>query len=104
MAQVDKKRSPEAENGVAPEGASGLPHNHRLRAEALVSGGKSEDPDGVITPELIADTKERLAREESAAKPKAARKPAPKRKAPAKPKVAEIPTVAEIADEIEKEA
>jgi hypothetical protein len=72
------------DDGVAIEGAAGLPHNHRLRAEALVAKGKAEDPDGIISPELIADTKERLAREKApaktkpAAKAKSARKPKPK--------------------------
>lgn len=108
MAQSDKKASPEAESGIATEGASGLPHNHRLRAEKLVELGKIEDPDGIIEAELIADTKERLSRERSADKPKAKPKPKAKtsssRKAPAKPAVAEIPNVADAGDAIEKEA
>lgn len=51
------------EDGVQLQGASALPANHRLRAEALVAAGKEKDPDGIIGEELIADTKERLAAE-----------------------------------------
>jgi len=40
--------------------ADGLPLNHRLRAEALVQRGATEDPEGVISKELIEDTKARL--------------------------------------------
>ena len=45
-------------DGVAME--AGLPANHRLRAEALVANGKTEDPGGIISKALIADTKERI--------------------------------------------
>lgn len=55
------------QDGIAIEGAAGLPHNHRLRAEKLVEMGEAEDPDGLISPELIADTKDRLEREAKAA-------------------------------------
>lgn len=61
-----------AQDGIATEGASGLPHNHRLRAEKLVEMGETEDPDGLISPELIADTKDRLEREAKAAEEAAA--------------------------------
>lgn len=48
----------EAGTGIALYGD--LPLNHRLRAEALADAGATEDPDGLITPELIADTAARL--------------------------------------------
>jgi hypothetical protein len=48
------------EDGVHLAGASELPANHRLRAEALVALGKKTDPDGMIGDELIADTSKRL--------------------------------------------
>ena len=41
-------------------GHSGLPANHRLRAEALAAEGKRKDPDGLISDQLIADTAARL--------------------------------------------
>lgn len=47
-------------SGVALEGSTKLPHNHRLRAEALVAAGKTTDADSMISDELIADTKARL--------------------------------------------
>lgn len=50
--------------GVAMDGD--YPHNHRLRAEALARDEKTEDPDGIISPELIADAKARLERAEEA--------------------------------------
>jgi hypothetical protein len=60
------------QNGTFLAGAAGLPANHRLRAEVLVAAGKAEDPDGIITEELIADTAARLnAEKAAAAKPKA---------------------------------
>lgn len=40
-----------------------LPLNHRLRAEALAKAGATEDPGNQVSPELIADTKARLAAE-----------------------------------------
>lgn len=46
------------ETGVALYGD--LPLNHRLRAEALADAGASEDPDGLILPELIEDARTRL--------------------------------------------
>lgn len=46
-------------DGVAMNGS--YPHNHRLRAEALVKAGRKSDPDKLITDELIEDTKTRLA-------------------------------------------
>lgn len=55
------------EDGVYLAGKSALPVNHRLRAEALVALGKTKDPDGIISEELIADTKKRLAAEAKAA-------------------------------------
>lgn len=45
-------------DGTAMSGA--YPLNHRLRAEALCKDGKTTDPDGLISAELIADTKARL--------------------------------------------
>ena len=64
-------------DGVQLEGESMLPHNHRLRAEVLAKRGSKVDPDGLITPELIADTADRLANESAAEKPaKPAKKPA----------------------------
>lgn len=57
------------EDGVHLAGRSELPANHRLRAEALVALGKHEDPDGIITDELIADTKARLKAEAAALAP-----------------------------------
>jgi len=47
-----------AAQGFAIDG--GYPANHRLRAEALVADGKDADPDGIVTPELIASTGERV--------------------------------------------
>lgn len=41
------------------------PHNHRLRAEALARAGKEKDPDGLIAPDLIADTAQRIADEDA---------------------------------------
>lgn len=52
--------------GIATEGASGYPHNHRLRAEAFVADGIETDPDGLISDELIADTRARLEAEAAA--------------------------------------
>jgi hypothetical protein len=57
-----------AEDGTYLTGESKLPVNHRLRAETLVRAGKSEDPDGIIGTDLIADTAARLADEDKAAK------------------------------------
>jgi hypothetical protein len=76
-----KKKSGSEFEGIATEGASELPHNHRLRAEALVARKATEDPDGLISPELIADTKDRLDREAKAAEKANApeKKPAPKK-------------------------
>jgi len=45
-----------------------FPANHRLRAEALVRAGLDQDPHAHVSPELIADTKDRLEREAQAAK------------------------------------
>lgn len=56
------------ENGIAIDG-DGLPVNHRLRAEALVDAGKDEDPGGMISPELIENTRERLEGEREARPP-----------------------------------
>jgi hypothetical protein len=56
-------------DGIHLAGASDLPANHRLRAEALVALGKKSDQDGIIGDELIADTAERLAAEAAAAAP-----------------------------------
>lgn len=36
----------------------GYPANHRLRAIALNKAGKSEDPQGLVTPEQIAAAKD----------------------------------------------
>lgn len=60
------------EDGVQLQGDSGLPANHRLRAEALVARGARSDPDGIISKELIADTAKRL----QAEKAEAAERPA----------------------------
>jgi len=49
-----------------------LPLNHRLRAEALAKAGKTKDPGGQVTAELIAATAARLEAEAAA---KAAAKP-----------------------------
>jgi len=54
----------DAVTGVALYGD--LPLNHRLRAEALADAGETEDPDGLITPELIADAVGRLAADRAA--------------------------------------
>lgn len=53
------------ETGVAMHGE--YPLNSRLRAEALAGDGKGEDPDKLVTPELIADAADRLAREKAEA-------------------------------------
>jgi len=58
----------EANTGIAIDGEHGLPLNHRLRAERLADEGKKEDPGGLISPEVIADAKDRLAGEAKAAK------------------------------------
>lgn len=55
------------EAGVYLAGESGLPVNHRLRAEALAKARRKSDPDGIITDELIADTADRLRAEREAA-------------------------------------
>jgi hypothetical protein len=47
--------------------AGDWPLNHRLRAEAMARAGVAEDPDGHISPELIAETGERLKSEDEAA-------------------------------------
>lgn len=73
-------------DGVQLDGASQLPHNHRLRAEALVAKGRKTDPDGLIDDELIADTANRIARERTAAQAEtAAAKPATARSSKKKP-------------------
>lgn len=59
------------ETGVALAG--GYPVNHRLRAEALFKAGKEEDPDAIVSNELIADAGARLKADEAA---EAARRPA----------------------------
>lgn len=41
------------------------PLNHRLRAEALATAGVATDPDGAVSDELIAATKDRLAQEKA---------------------------------------
>jgi len=58
------------EEGHALEGE--YPHNRRLRAEALAKAGKTTDPDGIVTDELIAETADRLEREDRAAEEEAA--------------------------------
>lgn len=55
----------DAETGVAMDGE--FPHNHRLRAEAMARAGVETDEAGVITDELIAETVERLKRDDAAA-------------------------------------
>lgn len=42
------------------------PLNHRRRAEALAAAGIETDPEGLVTPELIADAGDRVARLEKA--------------------------------------
>ncbi len=49
-----------AEDGTFLAGKAQLPANHRLRAEALAGAGKTTDPDGIISDELISATAERL--------------------------------------------
>jgi len=56
------------ENGVALDGHD-LPVNHRLRAEALADAGKDKDPGDMVSPELIAETADRLATERKARPP-----------------------------------
>lgn len=53
-------------DGVQLEGEALLPHNHRLRAEALAAKGRKSDPDGMISDELIADAADRVSRENAA--------------------------------------
>src|SRR5215213_4226322 len=55
----------EADTGIALDGE--YPINHRLRAERLVRKGEESDPDGVISDELVANTKGRLEAEDRAA-------------------------------------
>lgn len=55
------------EDGVYLHGEGDLPLNHRLRAEALAVAGLEEDPEGLISEELIAGTAERLAVEAAVA-------------------------------------
>jgi len=50
--------------GVALHGD--YPVNSRLRAEALASDGKAEDPDGLVSRELIEDAGKRLAADREA--------------------------------------
>jgi hypothetical protein len=54
------------EDGVYLAGDSGLPANHRLRAERLAATRRKSDPDGIIADELIAETATRLKAEASA--------------------------------------
>jgi hypothetical protein len=56
------------EDGVFLDGHD-LPLNHRLRAEALVAAGLDKDPGGLIEPERIAETTERLRAEAGVVKP-----------------------------------
>jgi hypothetical protein len=58
----------EPETGIAVDG-EGLPINHRLRAERLAESDAEEDPLGEVSPELIADAKDRLARQDKATPP-----------------------------------
>lgn len=62
--RVTNGPSTEPETGVALDGD--YPLNHRLRAEALAAEGKSEDPGGLVSPELIADAGERMERAKAA--------------------------------------
>jgi hypothetical protein len=61
------------ENGFALHGD--YPLNSRLRAEAFVRDGVSEDPDGLVSVELIADTAARLDNERKAAEEEARNAP-----------------------------
>lgn len=54
----------DTETGVFMTGD--YPTNHRLRAEALARARRKTDPDGIVSPELIADTAERLRAEREA--------------------------------------
>ncbi|MBA2718521.1 MAG: hypothetical protein H0U52_04630 [Chloroflexi bacterium] len=54
----------EADTGIALDGD--YPVNHRLRAERLVAEGKTSDPGGVISDELIAGTVTRMEGEKRA--------------------------------------
>lgn len=65
-ADVATKPPLTAKDGTAMNGL--YPLNNRLRAEALANEGKTEDPDGIIEPDVIASTGERLEREAKAAK------------------------------------
>ena len=56
----------DAKTGVAMAGKH--PLNHRLRAESLAKHNANSDPDGMVSDELIADTKKRLERETKAEK------------------------------------
>jgi len=55
----------EAETGVALSTEGGLPLNSRLRAEALAKAGAEKDEEGLVSPELIAETRDRLQAEEA---------------------------------------
>lgn len=76
------------ETGVALDGD--YPHNHRLRAEAMARDELAEDPDGLISPELIADATRRLEAEARAAELRA------EEERKARPPVSESMKVAEL--------
>jgi len=65
-ASVETEAPRTDEAGVAMDGD--YPANHRLRAEALAADNKVEDPDNIVSPELIADAADRVEAEEKARK------------------------------------
>lgn len=56
-----KARGIDAATGFATDGK--WPVNGRLRAEAMAAAGETTDPDGIVSDELIAATKDRVERE-----------------------------------------
>ena len=74
MADADKTPEHEVETALpARDKETGAfligeyPANRRARAEALAADGKATDEAGVVSDDLIADAKDRLAREAAAA-------------------------------------
>lgn len=56
---------PEVEEATGIALVGGYPVNHRLRAEAMAREGVDHDPSDLITGDLIAATRDRLAAEEA---------------------------------------